>query len=155
MRLSQRRPPTTACEDSLRHNRRARSPLCCCRAVIAACLLLALPGLAQTTVNIHAIQTDLPASPYLGDTVTTSGIVIAVLSDGFYVENSPSSWDSDVCTVEGIYVYTPSGVPSNAVLENDVAVTGEIEASNNSNYAGTLRRAADKWLNWPVFETQR
>jgi hypothetical protein len=49
----------------------------------------------------------------------------------------------------------PSGVPSNTVLENDVAVTGEIETSNNSNYAGTLRRAPDKWLNWPVFETQR
>ena len=42
---------------------------------------------ADSTVNIHGIQIDLPSSPYLGDTVTTTGIVIAVLSDGFHIEN--------------------------------------------------------------------
>ena len=46
---------------------------------------------AATTINIHAIQTDLPNSPYMGDSVTTEGIVIAVLSDGFYIENSSST----------------------------------------------------------------
>lgn len=91
----------------------------------------------QTTVDIHAIQTDLPNSPYLGESVTTTGIVIAVLSDGFYIENPSSDFDSNVCTAEGIYVYTPSGVPSNAVLQNSVTVTGVVEASNDSSYAGT------------------
>ena len=93
---------------------------------------------AQTTVNIHAIQTDLPSSPYLGQSVTTTGIVIAVLSDGFYIENPNSSWDNDVCTSEGIYVYTPSIAPSSSVtLQESVTVTGVVEASNNSSYAGT------------------
>jgi len=63
--------------------------------------------------------------------------VIAVLSDGFYIENPSSDFDSNVCTAEGIYVYTPTGVPSNAVMQNSVTVTGVVEASNNSSYAGT------------------
>ncbi|MFT4111193.1 Ig-like domain repeat protein [Silvibacterium sp.] len=92
---------------------------------------------ADSTVNIHAVQIDLPSSPYLGDTVTTIGIVVAVLSDGFYIENPDSEWDSNVCTAEGIYVYTPTGVPTNAVLENSVTVTGVVQASNSSDYAGT------------------
>jgi hypothetical protein len=107
-----------------------RTLFCCSRLVSrilpVAILLLGFGSLAHAatscnsstvaTVNIHDIQTNLPSSPCLGDTVTTSGIVIAVLSDGFYIENS--SMDSDVCTAEGIFVYTPSGVPSNAVLKN-------------------------------------
>lgn len=101
-------------------------------------LLIAAPRAhGQTTVDIHAIQIDLPSSPYLGKSVTTTGIVIAVLSDGFYIENSSSDFDSSVCTAEGIYVYTPTGVPSNAVLQNSVTVTGVVEASNDSSYAGT------------------
>jgi len=103
--------------------------------LISLCLLCANFA-AASTVNISAIQTDLPSSPYLGQTVTTSGIVIAVLPDGFYIENS--SMDSDVCTAEGIFVYTGSGnVPSSVALQDAVTVTGEVVASNSSSYAGT------------------
>lgn len=102
------------------------------------CLASSQSAKALTTVNINAIQSDLPASPYLGQTVTTTGIVIAVLPDGFYIENPQSSWDSDICTAEGIYVYTPSVSPSSLVaLQESVTVTGVVEASNNSKYAGT------------------
>ena len=92
---------------------------------------------AQTVVDIHAIQIDLPNSPYLGKSVTTTGIVIAVLSDGFYIENLSSDFDQNTCTSEGIYVYTPAGLPSNAVTGNSVTVTGVVQASNSSSYAGT------------------
>ena len=105
--------------------------------LLVAGLFLAKLVHAQTTVNIHAIQTDLPASPYLGQSVTTSGIVIGVLSDGFYIENAESDWDSEVSTAEGIFVYTPSGIPSNAVAGYELQVTGAVEASNTSSYAGT------------------
>jgi hypothetical protein len=88
------------------------------------------------TVNIHAIAVDLPNSPYLGDTVTTTGIVIAVLGDGFYIENN-TGWDSNTCSSEGIYVYTPTITPANYVsLQDSVTVTGLVEASNSSSYAG-------------------
>jgi len=101
-----------------------------------ALLLICFTGSARAaTVDIHAIAVDLPASPYLGQTVTTTGIVIAVLSDGFYIENA-SSWDSNTCSSEGIYVYTPTGVPSNAVSGNSLTVTGLVQASNSSAYAG-------------------
>jgi len=70
----------------------------------SAILLLCLAGWAQaTTTNIHKISVDLPASPYLGQTVTTTGIVIAVLSDGFYSENPSSDFDQNTCRSEGIY----------------------------------------------------
>lgn len=109
------------------------------RNLFSGLLLFCLAGWvqAQTTVDIHAIQTDLPNSPYLGDSVTTTGIVIAVLSDGFYIENPQGSWDSDICTAEGIYVYTPTGVPSNVVLGYSLTVTGVVKPSNSSSYAGT------------------
>jgi hypothetical protein len=127
-----------------------RRTLFCCSRLVARILPVAIVLLASVssvhaatscnsstvaTVNIHDIQTNLPNSPCLGDTVTTSGIVIAVLSDGFYIENS--SMDSDVCTAEGIFVYTPTGVPANAVLKNSLAVTGLVQASNVSSRAGT------------------
>jgi hypothetical protein len=102
-----------------------------------AVLLLCLAGEASAaTVNIHAISVDMPSSPYLGQTVTTTGIVIAVLSDGFYIENQ-SNWDTNTCSSEGIYVYTPSITPSSFVaLQQSVTVTGLVEASNNSSHAG-------------------
>jgi hypothetical protein len=100
-------------------------------------IAIAASSWSQTTVNIHAIQTDLPSSPYLAQSVTTTGIVIAVLTDGFYIENADANFDSNICTAEGIFVYTPSGVPSNATLQTSLTVTGVVEASNQSGYAGT------------------
>jgi len=91
--------------------------------------------MAAATVNIHDIAV-FPTSPYMGDTVTTTGIVIAVLADGFYIENQ-SGWDSNTCTSEGIYVYTPSIAPAGSVaMQDSVTVTGLVEVSNSSNYAG-------------------
>lgn len=128
------------------HSLTQREPLhkrtCLRPAVLRNCIAAALIAIAascwsQTTVNIHAIQTDLPSSPYLGQSVTTSGVVIAVLTDGFYIENADASFDSDICTAEGIFVYTPTGVPSNATLQTSLTVTGVVEASNQSSYAGT------------------
>lgn len=114
--------------------------------MVSLVLLLSLPEDARaTTVDIHAIQVDLPASPYLGQTVTTSGIVIAVLSNGFYIENPSSDFDQNTCSSEGIFVYTPSGVPSNAVSGNSLTVTGLVEASNSSSYA-----AAQIYIATPV-----
>lgn len=77
-------------------------------------------------------------SPYQGQSVTTTGIVIAVLSDGFYIENS-SGWDSDTCTSEGTYVYTGSSsstVLAQLAVQDSVTVTGVVESSNASSHGG-------------------
>jgi len=111
----------------------------------SAILLFCIAGWAQaTTTDIHKISVDLPASPYLGQTVTTTGIVVAVLSDGFYIENPSSDFDQNTCSSEGIYVYTGTGnVPTNAVLGYSLTVTGLVESSNSSNYAGVQIYVAD------------
>ena len=109
--------------------------LCPARAHAVSC-----SSTSSTTANIHTIQdyaTDAYVSPYQGCEVTTTGVVIAVLSDGFYIENPSSGFDQDTCTAEGIYVYTPTGVPSNAVLQNSLTVTGMVQSSNNSDRAGS------------------
>lgn len=94
-------------------------------------------------ISIHAIQT---SSPCTGSTVTTTGIVTAVLSDGFYIENSDSaskdtyneSWDSNTCTSEGIFVYTPTATASTLVaLKEHVEVTGMVAVSNSGPEPGT------------------
>lgn len=95
--------------------------------------------------SLHSIQTGLPDSPCLGYTVTTSGIVTAVLSDGFYIESAGStldskaeSWDNDTCTSEGIFVYTPTVTPSSLVaLKEHVQVVGLVQYSNTSSHPGT------------------
>jgi predicted extracellular nuclease len=96
-------------------------------------------------ITLHAIQTDLPDLPCQGYTITTSGIVTAVLSDGFYLESADStlndfaeSWDSNTCTSEGIFVYTPTGLPSNAVLKNHIEAIEIVHKSSNSDRADTL-----------------
>ncbi|MDR3727348.1 MAG: Ig-like domain repeat protein [Terracidiphilus sp.] len=137
--------PTVACRSRLLRHLAAILPL----AIFVLVLAGPAPAAAATCttrswITIHAIQTDLPDSPCLGYTVTTTGIVTAVLSDGFYLENSNSTlngfsenWDSDTCTSEGIFVYTPSGLPANAVLNNHLEVVGVVQKSNNSDRAGT------------------
>jgi len=97
----------------------------------------------------------------MGDYVTTSGVVIAVLSDGFYIESSGStldtyaeSWDSDTCTSEGIYVYTGTGnVPSSVGLKTHVLVYGLVQASNNSSYGGTQIYVSSPSSNISVLST--
>lgn len=109
--------------------------------VLLVCVCVCVPVRAATTVLIHAIMTGMPGSPYLGQTVTTTGVVIAVLGDGFYLE-SASGWDADPCTSEGIYVYTPHGVPSNAVVGNSLTVTGVVEDENATAYSGVRLNVA-------------
>jgi hypothetical protein len=112
--------------------------------VFFICLAATAIAKAQVKVNIHAIQTNLPNSPYLNQNVTTEGIVNAVLSDGFYIVNSYNQatcpggailncWDNEVSTSEGIYVYTKNAPdPSYATLGNLVWVTGLVTVSNSS-----------------------
>ncbi len=84
--------------------------------------------LPLATTPIHTIQGATPgASPYAGQSVTTSGIVIDVLSSGFHLQGRDSADDADPSTPEGIYVYTGSGkVPSNVTVGTELEVTGKV-----------------------------
>ncbi|OGO37739.1 MAG: hypothetical protein A2W35_18615 [Chloroflexi bacterium RBG_16_57_11] len=86
---------------------------------------------AATTINlvvkpplvpIHTIQGAAHLSPMLADFVTTQGIVTALRSNGFFMQDPVP--DSDVATSEGIFVFT-SSAPS--VLVGDlVEVVGTV-----------------------------
>lgn len=77
-----------------------------------------------STVSIRAIQAAKP-SPYVGQTVTTSGIVVGVRSAGFYLEAKDA--DTNPTTPEGIYVYTGSAAkPSFLAVGAEVQVSGKL-----------------------------
>ena len=81
-----------------------------------------------TLTPIHTIQGAVPGmSPYAGQTVTTSGIVIDVLTTGFHVQARDAADDADPNTPEGIFVYTGSGnVPASVAVGTEIEVTGKV-----------------------------
>lgn len=93
-----------------------------------------------TETMIHTLQGENPAqSPYVGQTVTTSGIVTGVGTSGFFLEEADQEADNDPLTPEGIYVYTGSTKASASVVAvgNRVQVTGKLaEYPNPSNSPG-------------------
>ncbi len=75
-------------------------------------------------VTIRTIQANKP-STYATQTVTTSGIVVGVKSNGFYLEAKNA--DTAPVTPEGILVYTGStALPSYIQIGNEVQVTGKV-----------------------------
>ncbi len=82
------------------------------------------------TISIRALQSAKP-SPYAGQTISTSGIVVGVKSSGFYLESKDA--DTNPSTPEGILVYTGSAtLPSFIALGAEVQVTGKV-----ANYPST------------------
>jgi hypothetical protein len=94
-------------------------------------LLTALSAFGQTPPNleIHDIQgvkstTAATISPYVGQKVTTTGVVTAVLSNGFFIQSINP--DANPLTPEGIEVFTSSKPPAIAAVGNVVSVTGTV-----------------------------
>jgi len=105
---------------------------------------------AQTTVQIHDIMVagtnpvvgtaatkTLPYSPYYGQSVSVSGIVVGVMSTGdfagtVYISEPSSSWDSVVLTAEGLPVFGLNSLNSAcAVVGATVTVVGQVVLSNS------------------------
>jgi predicted extracellular nuclease len=63
------------------------------------------------SLNIHDIQGNGAATPYAGQFVSTSGIVTALKSNGFFLQNMAVNYDADDDTSEALFVFT-SGAPS-------------------------------------------
>jgi predicted extracellular nuclease len=76
------------------------------------------------TVTIQQIQSAKP-SPYTGQSVTTSGIVVGVKSNGFYIEAKNAN--TGASTPQGVLIYTGSTVkPSYIAIGNEVQVSGKV-----------------------------
>ncbi len=77
------------------------------------------------TTPIHTIQGAGAASPFVGQTVTTTiNVVTAKKSNGFFIQTPTGNEDSDPNTSEGVFVFT-SSAPTVAVGDN-VRVTGTV-----------------------------
>lgn len=60
------------------------------------------------TLNINQIQGNGATTPHSGKFVSTSGIVTARKTNGFFLQNVEVNYDMDATTSEGIFVFTSS-----------------------------------------------
>ncbi|HET9479554.1 MAG TPA: lamin tail domain-containing protein, partial [Pyrinomonadaceae bacterium] len=63
---------------------------------------------APISLNIHDIQGNGAATPFAGQFVSTSGVVTARKSNGFFLQNLPVNHDIDPATSEALFVFTSS-----------------------------------------------
>jgi predicted extracellular nuclease len=77
-------------------------------------------------LSIHDVQGAGTASPLVGQVVTVRGIVTALRTNGFFVQEPDAAVDVDPATSEGILVFTSSAPPAAAVIGASVQVTGTV-----------------------------
>lgn len=80
----------------------------------------------STITRIHDIQGAQHSSPLVGQTVTIQGIVTAVDSNGFYIQESDATADANVATSEGIFVFTSSAPNNMVVVGNELRLSGTV-----------------------------
>ncbi len=99
------------------------------RAIAAALLAVASGGELRAqarTLAIHEIQGAGSRSPFEGAIVSTSGVVTARKSNGFFLQSPEGATDGNPATSEGLFVFT-SAAPAAAVTPGTlVLVTGRV-----------------------------
>lgn len=81
-----------------------------------------------TTRALHEIQGAGGASPLAGQAVvTTTNVITALTSDGFFLQATDAEADGDTNTSEGIFVSTPDALPVLAQIGDAVVVTAFVE----------------------------
>lgn len=81
-----------------------------------------------TTRALHEIQSAGATSPLAGQAVvTTTNVITALTSDGFFLQAIDGEADGDTNTSEGIFVSTPDALPVLAQIGNAVVVTAFVE----------------------------
>ncbi len=96
------------------------------RPVCLSALLLAGLPLAGADVPIHGIQGAGASSPLVGQSVTTTGVVTALRTNGFSLQAPDGEADADPATSEGVLVFTSSAPPAAAAVGNRVRVSGSV-----------------------------
>src|SRR5215467_7345861 len=81
---------------------------------------------APLNLSIHDIQGPGDTSPVVGRLVSTTGIVTAVVSNGFFIQNPDNAVDADPNTSEGVFIFTSSRPTATATVGNLVQVTGTV-----------------------------
>ena len=76
--------------------------------------------------NIHDIQGPGASSPIVSTVVTTRGIVYAIRTNGYFLQNRGVDNDADPATSEGIFVFTGGAPPAAVVVGAEIQVTGTV-----------------------------
>lgn len=92
------------------------------------------PPVTPTVLAIHTLLGSRPynpstiqVSPYAGQLVTVTGVVIGIGNSGYFIEAQDSAQDGDPSTPEGVYVFTNSAPGSSTIaIGNLVSVTGSV-----------------------------
>ena len=105
----------------------------------------------KTSTPIHAVQGSGPTSPLVGQTVEVEGIVVGSFQNvatqlrGFYLQEPAATWDDDVHTSEGIFIFD-NGVGVDVNVGDRVRVRGIVDefASSGSSLTeiGALQNKA-------------
>ena len=98
-------------------------------------LTVAQPGVAVRIYDIQGVKSSTGPSPVsiyssvstaptAGVAVETSGIVTGIGTSGFFIQDPTG--DGNPATPDGIYVYSPSAIPTGLAIGNTVTVTGKV-----------------------------
>jgi uncharacterized protein len=93
----------------------------------------------QLDTPINVIQGDGDISPRNKATVSTRGIVTAIVKKGFYIQTPDAEIDKSSKTSEGIFVFTKDEPPAEAVVGNLVQVSGTVDEYRPNNDKYSLR----------------
>ncbi len=91
-------------------------------------------------VSISAIQGPGNVSPFLGQTVTTSGVVTLVRLGRFYIQSPDAQTDANPLTSEGLLIQSTSSLPAAVQVGNLVSVTGTVDEYKPDNNNLTVTR---------------
>ena len=94
--------------------------------LLLAVLFFITEAAAQKDRAIGEVQGEKNESPFVKESVRLTGIVTARIKSGFFLQSPDDKTDGNPATSEGIYVYTKSEPPAEAVIGNLVSVTGTI-----------------------------
>ncbi|HMO80597.1 MAG TPA: hypothetical protein PKD24_07375 [Pyrinomonadaceae bacterium] len=96
------------------------------------------PVVAQREYPIAEIQGSGNFSPLQGRKVRTTGVVTALYRTGFFIQTPDDKTDDDPLTSEGVFVFTRTPPPKDAMVGNLVSVTGTVEEFRPRNDLNTL-----------------
>lgn len=101
-----------------------------------------LCGGPVVAVALHEIQGTGPVSGLVGRTVTTTtNVITALTSDGFFIQARDAEADADPRSSEAIFVSAPGGVPDGVGIGDAVVVTGFVQEFQPASDPGASPRS--------------